>query len=918
MTTDRSSIGYGSSGRWQRLMFDGDERSFEQWEFRFLGYMLMKDLKKHVLPATDGETDEDAAKQEMAFAELIQFLDEKSLGLVIREAKDNGRKAFQILRQHYSGTSQPRILTLWNDLICIQMSPKETVTEFIIRVEKITTALKAAKEQVSDGLIISQVLKCLPEEFSSFVVVTTQNTELNFANFKTKLRNFEDTEKSRHVLPKRDDKILKSQHGKYGGVSRGRGRGHVKTCFGCGAPGHINANCPVKKAPVDPGNKNVWCKFHKSSTHSDNNCRDQLKQNQNNKHGGGGGDSSKFVDVREHEHSFNFFQSTGKSSNFMVKSDYAPVDSTEICNIPEVLGSVDDAACRVDVGNSSLKTLLIDTGASSHIVTDISKFIKFNSTFQPEHHYIELADGRRSNNVALKKGTVVLKIKDKHNDVVDVKLHDVLYIPSYPQDIFSVTAATRNGGSIVFKKNGAELVCKDGTIFNVYQSQGLYYLDYLTSNSDYVASVRTLDLHEWHRIMGHCNVQDVLKLENLIQGMVIKSKSKFQCETCILGKMVQTFNRAPDERAKSPLELVHTDLCGPITPVAAEGFRYAFNIVDDFTGTIFVYFLKSKADTPKALETFLADTAPYGKVKLIIGDVVKTLRSDNGGEYVSKEFEAVMLKNNIKHEFSAPRSPHQNGTAERCWRTLFEMARCLLLEAKLPQSLWTYAVMCAAYIRNRCYNQRTQNIPFTMMTGKTPDMKKMHTFGTICYSYEDNAKKLEPRGKKGIFVGYDRSSPAYLVYDVHTKRISKHRCVTFTEKFEENLKKCPSPVVVDDVKRRVVPNPIFNSDDEDDFPNYVIPVGAVELATEETPDVSVGAVELATEETPDVPVTEHVEVIEEVEEIVIEEEEIDDEDNVRRYPDRERRLPPHLDEYVVNDRVCVVNHCYKVNSICIP
>ena len=102
--SDRS-IGYGSSGRWQKLMFDGDERSFEQWEFRFLGYMLMKDLKKHVLPATEGETAEDVDKQEMAFAELIQFLDEKSLGLVIREAKDNGRKAFKILRQHYSGTT---------------------------------------------------------------------------------------------------------------------------------------------------------------------------------------------------------------------------------------------------------------------------------------------------------------------------------------------------------------------------------------------------------------------------------------------------------------------------------------------------------------------------------------------------------------------------------------------------------------------------------------------------------------------------------------------------------------------------------------------------------------------------------------------------------------------------------------------
>ena len=77
-------------------MFNGDERTFEQWEFRFLGYMLMKDLKRHILPAAEGETAEDVEKQELAFAELIQFLDEKSLGLVIR-----GRKIMDVKRLKY-------------------------------------------------------------------------------------------------------------------------------------------------------------------------------------------------------------------------------------------------------------------------------------------------------------------------------------------------------------------------------------------------------------------------------------------------------------------------------------------------------------------------------------------------------------------------------------------------------------------------------------------------------------------------------------------------------------------------------------------------------------------------------------------------------------------------------------------------
>jgi len=84
-----------------------------------------------------------------------------------------------------------------------------------------------------------------------------------------------------------------------------------------------------------------------------------------------------------------------------------------------------------------------------------------------------------------------------------------------------------------------------------------------------------------------------------------------------------------------------------------------------------------------ATERFLADVSSFG--------TVKRLTSDNGTEYTSKEFQSLCVRNRIKHERSAPYSPHQNGTAERGWHTLFEMASCLLLDAKLPKEPWTYA-----------------------------------------------------------------------------------------------------------------------------------------------------------------------------------------------------------------------------------
>jgi len=149
--------------------------------------------------------------------------------------------------------------------------------------------------------------------------------------------------------------------------------------------------------------------------------------------------------------------------------------------------------------------------------------------------------------------------------------------------------------------------------------------------------------------------------------------------------------------------------------------------VDDYSGALGVYFLKNKSDATRTTEQFLADTSPYGKVK--------RLRPDNRDDYINEEPRSLMLKNQIKHEQSAPYSPHQGGTAERTWRPLFDMAGCLLIGAELPKQLWTYAVLTSAHIRNSCYNHRTGKTPYECLTGIKPNLSNMHVFGTECYTY---------------------------------------------------------------------------------------------------------------------------------------------------------------------------------------
>ena len=285
-------------------------------------------------------------------------------------------------------------------------------------------------------------------------------------------------------------------------------------------------------------------------------------------------------------------------------------------------------------------------------------------------------------------------------------------------------------------------------------------------------------LREWHEILGHCNLQDIFALENVVDVMRVTGKKEFDCETCVMGKMTQPRNRKPDTGATMPLELVHCDLAGPIDPIAREGFRYALAFVDDYSGMIMIYFLQNESDTLRATEKFLADLSPYGKVK--------SIRSDNETEFTSQAFENLLIKHSIKHERSAPYSPHQNGNVERVWRSIFDMARCLLIEAKLHKTLWTYAVMTVVYIRNRCYNHRIKKTPHEAFTKQKPNLQKMHIFGTICYTYVQDKKKLDARGEKGFFLGYDKGSRAYLVYFPESGAIRKIRCVRFTDKFEDS------------------------------------------------------------------------------------------------------------------------------------
>jgi transposase InsO family protein len=176
-----------------------------------------------------------------------------------------------------------------------------------------------------------------------------------------------------------------------------------------------------------------------------------------------------------------------------------------------------------------------------------------------------------------------------------------------------------------------------------------------------------------------------------------------------------------------PLELLHMDLFDSIAYISIGGSKYCLVIVDDYSRFTWVFFLQEKSQTQETLKGFLRQAQNE------FGLRIKKIRSDNGTEFKNSQIEGFLEEEGIKHEFSSPYTPQQNGVVERKNRTLLDMARTMLDEYKTWDWFWAKAINTACYSINQLYLHRIlKKTSYELLTGKKPNVSYFRIFGSKC------------------------------------------------------------------------------------------------------------------------------------------------------------------------------------------
>ncbi|GFY09868.1 retrovirus-related Pol polyprotein from transposon TNT 1-94 [Trichonephila clavipes] len=310
--------------------------------------------------------------------------------------------------------------------------------------------------------------------------------------------------------------------------------------------------------------------------------------------------------------------------------------------------------------------------------------------------------------------------------------------------------------------------------------QGLYALEMRVLHPEISAEVCVASADQslklWHERLCHQNkahVRDVLR-KYQIKSDVKDSKI---CDGCCYGKQCRRPFGTRKQRATTPGDLINIDVCGPMQQQSLGGAKFYVCFKDDFTKFRRVFFMQSKSEVSKCLETFLNEAKNAGHM-------VKEVLSDGGGEVINSTVKSILEKFEISSRMSMPYTPQQNGAAERENRTIVEWPTSV--KDKSPYKLW--------------------------FSKEGISIDHLRVFRTECFVHvlQQKRRKWDKTSVKGVFVGYSGEKDGYRIWIKDQNKVILSRDVIF-----QNEKSSCVPDVSSDIQNsdmEIVKKPLQTPD----------------------------------------------------------------------------------------------------------
>ncbi|KAJ4721123.1 Retrovirus-related Pol polyprotein from transposon TNT 1-94 [Melia azedarach] len=412
---------------------------------------------------------------------------------------------------------------------------------------------------------------------------------------------------------------------------------------------------------------------------------------------------------------------------------------------------------------------VIDSGASIHATSRKEFFTSYTSG--------DFGDVKMGNN-GLAKAIGMRDVLLETNNGTMLLLKNVKHIPDIRLNLISAGKLDDEGFSSNFSSGQWKLSKGSMTVARGKKYSSLYFMQAKIADNS-INTVKNKDTIElWHRRLGHMSEKGLIVLakKNLLSGM--KNESLNKCIHCLAGKQTRaTFKTSPPSRKSGILELVHSDVCGPMKTKTLGGAFYFVTFIDDHSRKLWVYTLKTKDQVLDVFKQFQAS------VERQTGKKLKCIRTDNGGEY-SGPFDEYCRQLGIRHQKTPPKTPQLNGLAERMNRTLVERVRCLLSQAQLSISFWGEALNTVVHVLNRtpCVPLDFE-VPDKVWSEKDVSYDHLRVFGCKAFVHipKDERSKLDVKTRQCVFLGYGQDEFGYRFYDPVQKKLVRSRDAIFIE-----------------------------------------------------------------------------------------------------------------------------------------